>query len=150
MSNKSKQSDNHVAEAIGVGVGLTAAAVAAAGAYFLYGSKNAAKNRKLVKSWALKAKAEVLEKLETAKEMTQAEYETLVEQVVGAYATAQTVTKKDIKELQTELKSHWKGLVKAAPKPKAKKTPVKKTTAATAKKAPVKRSVKKKAASDTA
>ena len=152
MTNKSKQSDNHVAEAIGVGIGLTAAAVAAAGAFFLYGSKNAAKNRKLVKSWALKAKAEVLEKLETAKEMTQAEYETLVEQVVGAYATAQTATKKDIKELQAELKSHWKGLVKAAPKPKSKKAPVKKavkkTSAATAKKAPVKRGAKKPTVSE--
>ena len=51
---------------VGIGVGLTAAAVAAAGAYFLYGSKNAAQNRTKVKSWMLKAKAEVLEKLEQA------------------------------------------------------------------------------------
>jgi peptidyl-tRNA hydrolase len=63
---------------IGVGVGLTAAAVAAAGAYFLYGSEKAAKNRKAVKSWALKAKAEILEKLEDAKEMTAQEYEELI------------------------------------------------------------------------
>ena len=61
-------------EKIGIGVGLTAAAVAAAGAYFLHGSKNAAKNKKTVKSWMLKAKAEVLEKLEDAKEMSQEEY----------------------------------------------------------------------------
>ena len=38
--------------------------MAAAGTYFLYGSKDAKKNRKAVKSWALKAKAEVLEALE--------------------------------------------------------------------------------------
>ena len=34
--------------AVEVGIGLGAAAVAAAGAYFLYGSKSAAKNRKVV------------------------------------------------------------------------------------------------------
>ena len=59
--------------AVGIGIGLSTAAVAAASAYFLYGSKSAAKNRKTVKSWALKAKAEVLEKLEDAQEMTQEE-----------------------------------------------------------------------------
>ena len=46
---------------VSIGVGVSTAVLAAAGGYFLYGSKNAAKNRKQVKSWALKAKAEVLE-----------------------------------------------------------------------------------------
>ena len=62
-----KKKENHSpAEKVGLGIGLTAAAVAAAGAYFLYGSKDANKNRKTVKSWMLKAKAEVLEQLEKA------------------------------------------------------------------------------------
>ncbi|MEN9920160.1 MAG: hypothetical protein RL538_53 [Candidatus Parcubacteria bacterium] len=112
--------------AAAVGVGLGAAAVAAAGAFFLYGSKNAAKNRKQVKSWALKAKAEVLEKLEDASEMTQKEYEDLIKSVSGAYAGAKNASKKDLVEFSKEMKDHWKQIEKAA-------APLKKTTTATAK-----------------
>lgn len=101
-------------KAVGVGIGLGAAAVAAAGAYFLYGSKSAAKNRKVVKSWALKAKAEVLEKLEDAQEMTQKEYEDLIKSVSGAYAGAKNASKKDVVEFTKEMKDHWKAIEKAA------------------------------------
>ena len=67
-----KQTDISNAQKLGIGVGLTTAAVAAVGAYFLYGSKDAPKNRKKVKSWALKAKGEVLEVLEKAEKIEQA------------------------------------------------------------------------------
>ena len=100
--------------AVEIGVGLGAAAVAAAGAYFLYGSKGAAKNRKAVKSWALMAKGEVLEKLEDAQDMTQKEYEALIKSVSGAYSTAKNASKKDIMEFSKEMKDHWKAIEKAA------------------------------------
>lgn len=100
--------------AVGIGIGLSTAAVAAASAYFLYGSKSAAKNRKTVKSWALKAKAEVLEKLEDAQEMTQSEYDQLIKSVSGAYAGAKNASKKDIMEFSKEMKDHWKSIEKAA------------------------------------
>jgi soluble cytochrome b562 len=123
--------------AVAAGVGLGAAAVAAAGAFFLYGSKNAAKNRKQVKSWALKAKAEVLEKLEDASEMTQAEYDQLIKSVSGAYAGAKNASKKDIIEFSKEMKDHWKQIEKAA-------APLKKTakTASKTAKKEVKEAVK--------
>jgi gas vesicle protein len=113
---------------VGVGIGLGAAAVAAAGAYFLYGSKSAAKNRKAVKSWALMAKGEVLEKLEEAQEMTQKEYDDLVKSVSGAYSTAKNASKKDILEFSKEMKDHWKAIEKAA-------APLKKTATKTVVKA---------------
>ncbi len=135
---KSNKEHDEMMKNVGIGVGLTTAAVAAAGAYFLYGSDNASKNRKTVKSWALKAKADVLEQLEEAKEMTQDEYEELVATVVGAYATAKKASKKDIKEFAEEMRLHWKQIEKAAApvKRQAKKTTkqAKKTTK-TAKKA---------------
>lgn len=116
-------------EKIEIGVGLTAAAVAAAGAYFLYGSKNAAKNRKKVKSWALKAKAEVLEKLEDAKEMTEEEYKELVTAVAGAYSGVKSATQGDIKEFKKEMMDHWQAIEKfAKPKQKAAKKELKKAT----------------------
>lgn len=115
---------------VGIGIGLTTAAVAAASAYFMYGSKGAAKNRKAVKSWALKAKAEVLEKLEDAQEMTQKEYDEVVKAVSGAYVGAKNASKKDIIEFSKEMKDHWKAIEKAAaPMKKAAVKTVKKATA---------------------
>lgn len=145
-----KKTTNEVStnDNVAIGVGLTTAAVAAAGAYFLYGSNSAAKNRKQVKSWALKAKAEVLEKLEDAKEMSQTEYEELVGSVVGAYSTAKNASKKDLKEFAAEMSDNWKQIEKAAKplKKKAKKvvTAAKKETKKTTKVA--KKAVKKTAA----
>jgi hypothetical protein len=122
-------------QAIGLGLGITAAVAAAAGGFFLYGSKDAAKNRKVVKSWALKAKAEVLEGIEKAKDMSQEEYEQLVEAVAGTYMAAKSASKVELSDFKKEMKSHWGGLVKtAAPKKAAAKKAVKKVAKAAAKK----------------
>jgi len=101
------------AEKVGIGVGLTAAAVAAAGAYFLYGSKNAAQNRKKVKSWMLKARAEVLEALEKAEHMTEKEYNALVDSVGGVYGKLQSATRGDIADFKREMKEQWKNIEKS-------------------------------------
>lgn len=101
------------AQKLGLGVGLTAAAVAAAGAYFLYGSKDAAKNRKKVKSWTLKAKAEVLEALENAKDITETEFKQLVEGVTDTYGKVQKVSKAEAAEFKKEMAKNWADLVKS-------------------------------------
>lgn len=148
---KKKEKELTSSQKISLGVGLTAAAVAAAGTYFLYGSKNAGKNRKAVKSWTLKAKAEVLEKLEDAKEMTQEEYLELINSVAGAYAGLKTASKVDINTFKSEMKEHWKQIEKAAGKKAktAKKTArkaVNKTAKKVAKKTAPKKTAKKKVA----
>ena len=79
MAQKKSTNDLSKAQKVGIGFGLTAAAVTAAGAYFLYGSKKATQNRKKVKGWMLKAKGEVLETLEKAESITEDEYKALVE-----------------------------------------------------------------------
>jgi hypothetical protein len=132
-STKKKKNDSHLDD-VAIGVGLTTAAVAAAGAYFLYGNKNAAKNRKQVKSWALKAKAEVLEKIEDAKEMTEDEYQDLVGSVVTAYQSAKGATRKDLKEFASEMSDHWKQIEKAAKPLKKQATKTAKTAKKSAKK----------------
>lgn len=91
-------------------VGLTAATVAAAaGAYFLYG-KDGAKNRKKVKSWALKTKAEVLEGLENAKEISEKEYAALVDKAVAKYNDVKNIDPSELKALGHELKKHWRSI----------------------------------------
>lgn len=100
------------AQKVGIGVGLTAAAVAAAGAYFLHGSKDAKKNRRKVKSWMLKAKAEVLEGLENAQEMTEDEFNQLVATVSTSYGKLKDASQADIKEFKKEMIEHWPKIVK--------------------------------------
>lgn len=141
-----------------VAVGITAAAVAAAGTYFLYGSKHASKNRQKVKSWALKAKAEVLDTLEDAKHMSKEEYDQLIEQVAAAYQSAKNnASKADIVAFKREMKEHWSEIEKAGKKvaaqaSKAVTKSAKKTAKKTTKKATKKTTKKatKKTAKKTA
>lgn len=132
---KAKKNELTPTQKIEIGVGLTAAAVAAAGAYFLYGSKDAEKNRKVVKSWMLKAKADVLEKLEDAKQMTREEYEDVIHTALAAYSSAKGATKKDLKEFKNEMMDHWVALEKTVGKQKKSAKKVAKNATKTAKKA---------------
>ena len=98
----------------GGGGKLTAALIGAAAAgYYLYGPKGAA-NRQKVKSWSLKAKAEVLEKLEKAKEVSDASYAKHVDTVTAKYAKMKSVGKVEAAKLNKELKGHWGAIKKTA------------------------------------
>ena len=145
-TTKSKELSS--SQQVGIGIGLTAAAVAAAGAYFLYGSETADKNRKTVKSWMLKAKAEVLEQLEDTKKMSREEFQEIVAGVASTYAGVKAASKKDVSGFATEMMQHWDKLEgamtkvskKVAPKKTATKKPVAKKPAA---KKPAKKAAKK-------
>jgi hypothetical protein len=56
---------------VAVAMGLGALAALSAGAYFLYGTKEGAKKRVKIKGWMLKAKGEVLEKMEALKDVNE-------------------------------------------------------------------------------
>jgi len=116
---------------VGLGVGLTTAAVTAAGYYFLFGSEKAKQNRKKVKSWMLKAKAEVLEALEQGKDMTQEEYENLIDSVTSTYSRLKDASQTELGAFKREMKEHWRGIEQAA---KPTKRATKKTTRQTTKK----------------
>ena len=120
---------------LGVAVGLSAVA-AAVGAYFMYGSKKAAKNRKAVKSWMFKAKAEVLEALENTQEMSKKEYDKLIDTVGTSYSNIATASRADLAAFKKEMKDHWLEIAKTA-------VPKKEPTKKTAKKAPAKATPKK-------
>ncbi len=154
MAQKQSKKELSTAQKVGLGVGLTAAAVTAAGAYFLYGSKDAVKNRKKVKSWMLKAKGEVLEALEKADKITEAEYKKIVEMASGAYGKVQNATSAEVKEFKNEMEDHWKKLQKSGALKKiaavAKAAAPKKAAKTVAKKAaPAKVASKKVAAKKT-
>ena len=70
----------------------------------MYGSKHAQENRRKVKSWMLKAKAEALEALESAQEMSQEEYEQLIEGIAATYSAVQDASRGDIAAFKKEMK----------------------------------------------
>jgi hypothetical protein len=104
-----------VGEKTAVGVGIIAAI---AGAYFLYGSKDAAKNRKKIRGWTLKAKGEVLEKLEKMQDATEAEYGSIVDAVMRKYSAIKSIDTAEVDSLGKDLKRHWKNFTKEVKKVK--------------------------------
>ena len=112
-----KKDNLSIAQKIKLGAGIATTAIAAAGTYFLYGSKDAKQNRELVRDWASKAKAEVLETLEEAKHMTPEEYEALVKGVISSYSKLRDVTSSELKAFEEEMKDHWNQIEKSVKNP---------------------------------
>lgn len=103
---------NNLAKDALVGAGLVALAAAAAGTYFLYGSKNAAKNRKMAKAWAFKAKGEVLERMEKLKDVNEQMYHAVIKEVAEKYQNLKKLDKGDVEHFVAELKKHWKPIAR--------------------------------------
>lgn len=114
-----KSTGKNIAVAAGI-AGLAAAAIA--GGYFFYG-KDGAKHRKTIKAWSIKAKGEVLEKLEKAKELSEEVFHQAVDAASAKYSKTKGVTPEDIEDFTKNLKKHWKDIKKelAPKKPEAKK-----------------------------
>ncbi len=119
MAQKKKQDMFTGGQKVGIGIGMTAAVLGAVGGYFLYGAKDAEKNRKKVGSWMLKAKGEVLEAIENAKELTEADYSKAVDDVMKGYKAAKTASVKELAEFAHEMKDHWKQIKHVGEKKKA-------------------------------
>ncbi len=92
-------------EAVAIGA---VALAALASVYFLYGSKQAPKNRRKVKGWMLKAKGEVLEKIENVKDVSEEGYSSIVDKVMKKYAQIKSIDTTEVEALGKDLKKHWK------------------------------------------
>ncbi len=97
---------------VAIGAGIAAVAAASAGIYFLYGTKGAAKRRRQVKAWSIKARGEVLERLEKLSDINEKIYHQIVKEVAEQYQKAKRLDANDVKEFMGELKSHWKDIAK--------------------------------------
>jgi len=95
-----------------VGGAIVAGLGALAGAYFLYGTDAGKKKRKTVQSWMLKAKADVLEKIEKIEDLTEEKYMSAIESVMKKYYDLKDKYGDDATILYAELVSYWKHLKK--------------------------------------
>lgn len=110
-----------------MGAGVAGLAAAAIGAYWLYGAKNAAKNRKIASSWMLKAKAEVMDGVEKMKQIDKDSYLKIVDTIVDKYS--KTKSSAEVMAIAKEMKSAWSQISSATkPVKKAVKKVVKKTS----------------------
>ena len=104
-------------EKIAIGAGVVGASVAA---YLLFGPEGK-KNRKIVKGWAVKMKGEIMEKVESIKDLTEPVYENIVDQIQSKYEKLKNIDKKEVLAVAAEMRKHWKAVSKTAkPKKKAK------------------------------
>ena len=103
---------------MGLGASLAAAAIGAAlGSYLLTG-KRATKTKKVLKSWMLKAKGELLEQLEKAGDIGEEMYYQAVDQVAEKYSKMSGVAQSEVDDMTAELKKQWKIVAKGLNKAK--------------------------------
>ncbi len=117
---------------VAMAVGIGALAALSAGAYFLYGTKEGAKKRVKIKGWMLKAKGEVLEKMEALKEVNEETYNKVLSTVMKKYEGLKNIDQAEVALMMTDLKKHWSSIKKhidvatKAKKPAARKSVAKK------------------------
>jgi len=107
MTTKKTKSSSNVSNVMGgaiLGAGL---AGLAATAYFLFGPKGK-KNQKYAKAWAIKMKGDVIEKLETASDVSEDVYHQIIDSVAGEYEKGMKASHDEITDLAQDLKKHWK------------------------------------------
>jgi hypothetical protein len=111
-THKGDQKDSHQMQAgtAGALLGIATIAAASAGAYFLYGSKSANKNRAHLKSWMIKMKGDVLEQLENLKEVNEEAYQNIIEKVSSRYKLLKKVDPTELMALRESLKGHWQDI----------------------------------------
>lgn len=104
-----KKTNNGNGGAVVAGI-IGVAAAAAAGAYFLYGTKDGKKVKKQIRGWALKAKGEVLEKVEKLKDVNEETYHQVIDGVLKRYQTIKGVDTAELADIARELKGHWNNI----------------------------------------
>ncbi len=116
MEKKSKKTGS------GFILGVATAAAAFAG-YYLFGPKGK-ENRKVVRGWTLKAKGEILEKIEKLEDISEDTYHNIVDKVMAKYEKLKTTTDEETERLKKELKGRFAHVTRDLKK--TKKSAVKK------------------------
>jgi len=106
---KNKVTKKGPSEGVKLAIAGASVAALAATAYFMLGP-NGKKNRQHAKSWAVKMKGEIIEKLEIAGEITKPIYDKIVDSVAAEYAKTIKDGDSEVTEMAKDLKKHWKTL----------------------------------------
>lgn len=102
-----------------VGIGASLVALGAA-SYYFFGPEGK-KHQDNFKGWMIKMKAEIIDKLEDAGDVTETVYHTIVDKVAAAYKKSKKVTPEEVAVYADLLKSQWKNIVGKTKKSGGKK-----------------------------
>lgn len=93
-------------------LGFFAGALAAAATmgYLFFGSKHKYRNRAVVDRWVTDAKAEILEKMERAGEMSEEQYRRIVDEVTKRYGKLKEIGSERAEEAAEYLKDQWEDM----------------------------------------
>lgn len=91
---------------------LGASLAGLAAAYFFLGPKNK-KNLKNTKSWAIKMRGDVIEKLEKARDISETVYGKIIDSIATKYEKSLKSNSQEIRELAQDLKKHWRVISKS-------------------------------------
>lgn len=103
-----KTSSNNTSKVMGAIAGIAAISVAT----YLLAGPNGKKNRKDLKAWMLKMKADVAEKVENLKEVSATKYHDIVDEVANKYGKLKNIDKNDIMAEAMHLKKEWAKMTK--------------------------------------
>jgi gas vesicle protein len=109
---------NKTKKMVGLGVGIAVLGVAS---YLLFGP-DGKKNQKKIKGWAIKMKGEIIEEFEKMKELTQADYHKIIDQIQKKYSKIKKIDKKELTQVVDQMKNYWKTIEKKNKKPIKKVT----------------------------
>ncbi len=107
MKNKIIKKSSGTAKYVAIGASI--AGIAAA--YFFLGPKGKINQRK-TKAWAIKMKADVVEKLEEVRDMSEPVYHQIIDTIAKEYEEKKKVGREEIQSLAMDLKKHWKTISK--------------------------------------
>ncbi len=93
---------------------LFSASLAGLAAAYFFLSPKGKKNLENTKSWVIKMKGEVVEKLEQAREITESVYNEIIDSVATKYEGKKQVSSKEIKVLASDLKKNWRAIIRSA------------------------------------
>ncbi len=82
---------------------------AAVGGYLLYGPRGR-ENRENLSRWMLRAKRDILTKMETAEDLTEEKYRAIVDDVTGRYAKMRHVGNTKAAALAESFKAKWEDM----------------------------------------
>jgi hypothetical protein len=87
---------------------------AAAALVFVANAQDKAKRKKM-RGWGLRARGEILEKIENTQAITKARYEEIVSQVMRKYEKGKSITEAEVKSLERDLHRSWRHIVAELP-----------------------------------
>jgi hypothetical protein len=87
---------------------------AAAALVFVANAQDKAKRKKM-RGWALRARGEILEKIENTQAITKDRYEEIVSQVMRKYEKTKSTTEAEVKSLERDLHRSWRHIVAELP-----------------------------------